>query len=67
VAYPVIGVAVAFYQAVVTTQSAGVRMLAYSAFEIQATKVKQLVEKRTPLVYYKMNKGLVDAIKKISS
>jgi hypothetical protein len=65
--YSVIAVAVAFYQAVVTSQSACVGMLAYGTFKIQATKVEKLAQIRTPLVYYKMNKGLVGAIKILSS
>ena len=65
--YSVIAIAIAFYQAVVTTQPTSVRMLAYRAFKIQATKVEKLVQIRTPLVYYKMDKRIVDAIKKLHS
>jgi hypothetical protein len=65
--YSVIAIAIAFYQAVVTTQAASLRMLTYSAFKIQATKVKYLAEIRTPFVYYKTNKGLMAAIKKLHS
>jgi hypothetical protein len=65
--YSVIAIAIAFHQPVVATQSASVRMLACGALKIQATKVEKLVQIRTPLVYYKMNKRLVDAIKNLLS
>ena len=65
--YSVIVIAIALYQPVVTAQPACVRMLAYGAFKIQAAKVEKLVQIRTPLVYYKMNKGLMATIKNLRS
>ena len=40
-------------------------MVAYGAFEIQATKVKQLAQLRTPAVYYKLKHRLIAAIKNL--
>jgi hypothetical protein len=67
VAYSIIAISIAFHKPVVTSQPASIRMLAYGAFKIQATKVKKLIQKRTPPVYYKMNKGPVVAIKNYTS
>ena len=59
----VIGITIAFHQAVVTTQITGLGMLAYRAFEIQAAKVVTGSQRRTPLVYYKSNEAFIAAIK----
>ncbi|HUZ61561.1 MAG TPA: hypothetical protein VMU83_22480, partial [Hanamia sp.] len=58
----VIAIAVAFYQAVVTTELSGFRMFAYGAFEIQDSKVVNPLQIRTPLVHYKSNKGLIRVV-----
>ncbi|HUZ59310.1 MAG TPA: hypothetical protein VMU83_11055 [Hanamia sp.] len=58
----VIAIAVAFYQAVVTTELSGFRMFAYGTFEIQGSKVVNHLQIRTPLVYYKSKTRLIRAM-----